>query len=110
MKKYGWITLLLVALTIIGILFFYNSNSKQNSNYSAERSKLNNINNTTYDNNTLSNNTTNNNTSTVENNLIPSETEIASYSTKIQNKKDKNRQGNITITCSSLNNTIVKAR
>ena len=42
-----------------------------------------------------------------ENNSQPSETEIASFTTKIYTK-DSNRQTNISITCSSLNNTTVE--
>lgn len=109
MKKYGWIILLIVTLIIGGIVYFYTSDSKPNSNYSAERSSLNNSANTNTNNisNSTKNNVSNNNSSSE--NRIPAETQIASFSTKIKNKKDTNRQGNITITCNALNNTIVKA-
>lgn len=111
MKKNAWIILLVAVLIIGGIVYFYKSKSKSNSNYSAEKSSLNNISNTT---NNISNFTNNTSYSTLNNTTINNvqktvEKEIASFSTKIQNKKDLNRQGNITITCSSLNNTIVKA-
>lgn len=107
MKKYGWIILLVIVLTIGAIIYFYSSNSKSNSNYSAERSNLNNVNNATTNNTskTDSNNVTN--STTEDTPPIPFEQEIASFSTKIKNKRDSNRQGNITITCSALNNTTV---
>ena len=38
------------------------------------------------------------------------ETDIASFSTKIYTPNDEARQNNITLTCSKLNGTIVKAR
>lgn len=104
MKKYGWIIFCVVALAIVGIVYFYISSSKQNSNYSAERTNLNNTNNVNTT-NSISNTSENNSTAPIE--PTPSEIELASFSTKIKNKKDTNRQGNITITCSSLNNTIV---
>lgn len=107
MKKNLWILLLLVVLIAGGILFFYKSQNNSNSSYSAEKSSLNNTSNTaTYTNSTSNNLITNNLTNSSTKTTI--EKEIASYSTKIQNRKDKNRQGNITITCSALNNTIVK--
>lgn len=110
MKKYTWIILLLVIGVVVGIVYFYNSTSKQNSNYSAERSSFNNVSNIDNSIDSVNNisNSTSNNTSinTPQTNI---EREIASFSTKIKNKKDSNRQGNITITCTALNNTIVKS-
>ena len=102
MKKYLWI-LLIGVLAVSGFVYFYNSKLDSNSNYSAERSSLNNSTNNT--NNSFSNSSLNN-TST-NNTKITVEKEIASFSTKIKNKKDTNRQGNISITCSALNNTTV---
>ena len=107
MKKYGWIILLILSIVLGGIIYFYSSNSKQNSNYSAERTNLNNTNNTTISDNTTSNSSLN--TLSTPHPQTTVEKEIASFYTKIQNKKDSNRQGNITITCSVLNNTIVKS-
>ena len=110
MKKYAWIIILIAILIIGGIFYFYKSNSKPNSYYSAEKSGLNdnvadNSANTDTNNtsNSVLNNTSGNTTKTT------TEKEIASYSTKIKNQKDSNRQGNITITCLALNNTVVKA-
>lgn len=110
MKKYWWIALILVICIIVGIAFFiYKNNSNNTPNYSAEKTDFN----TTFNN--TSNNTSNTTLTNTFDNAIytpkPSsivEKEIASFSTKIQNKKDSNRQGNITITCSALTNTIVK--
>lgn len=104
MKKYGWIILLAIVLAIGGIIYFYNSNQKANFNYIAEKTNLNNITNT---------HTENNNSNTTSNNInenrtqITVEKELSTFSTKIQNKRDSNRQGNITITCSALTNTTV---
>lgn len=95
MKKYAWTILLIVAFGVAGFIYFYNSNSKSDSNYSAERSSSNNNTNTN-----INTNSDNNTSTTVE-------AEIASYSTQIKNKRDTNRQGNISITCSVLNNTTV---
>lgn len=104
MKKYLWFFLLIGILAVGGTIYFYNSNSKSGSNYNAEKSNFNNISNTNTQSDFNTSNPIYNHTkkTTVEK-------EIASYSTKIQNKKDKNRQSNITITCSSLNDTIVKS-
>lgn len=102
MKKYLWIILLVVALIIGVVVYFYVSGSKPNSNYSAKRSGFNNVSNDNNISNSILNNTT------IDNKPTEVEQEIASYSTKIKNKKDLNRQGNITITCNTLNNTIVK--
>ena len=122
MKKYWWIILILAIAIIGGTVFFvYNNKSNNKPNYSAERSGYNatqnNTSDTSLNNNTSSDNFLNNTSNTsFENNTntninkTPSiiEQEIASFSTKITNKKDTNRQGNISITCSALNNTIVK--
>ena len=98
MKKYLWIIFLILLGIISVIVYLYSSNSKQNYDYSAEKS--NSVNFT---------NSTKNNISTA----IPktsAESELSIYSTVIENQKDYNRQGNISITCSVLNNTIVKPR
>ena len=92
MKKYAWLAILVVILIVGAIIYFYFSNSNSNSNYSAQRSSSNT--------NTDSNVTKNNQPTIVEK-------EVASYSTEIKNKKDGNRQGNITLTCSSLYNASI---
>lgn len=121
MKKSVWIMVLVAILIVGGIVYFYKSKNNSGSNYSAEKSSLNKVSNTTNSTNNTSNSISNNTSNSTSNNVATNNTtnstitkttvekEIASYSTKIQNKKDTNRQGNITITCSSLNNTIVKA-
>mgnify|MGYP001030746298 CR=1 FL=1 len=109
--------LFLILLIIIGIcvgfyLFFRNKNSNDN-NYTASKSSVN-------EQNTLSNNSSNNidqNCINTNKNIInitknstgdeiKSEEEIASFSTKIYDT-DPNRQNNISITCNTLNDTIV---
>ena len=105
MKKYLWIIFIVVTLIVGGFLFFHFSKERFNftAPYTAEKS----IYNTSYDNNS-SNNAITDNTSSTEPPKKTVEKEISTFSTKIQNKKDSNRQGNITITCSALTNTIVK--
>lgn len=97
---------------LILILFFSfclsgcsNNNSvntqETNNNYSVSRAL------------TTDNTTNVNTTNTSENNKINNtntETEIASFSTKIYTPNDKARQNNIKLTCSNLNETIVKSR
>ena len=102
MKKYSWIILLVLIGSIGGIVYLYSSNSKQNSDYSVEKCNLNSnsVN--------FTNSTTNNISTTIP--KTPVENELSIYSTIIENQKDSNRQGNISITCSALNNTIVKPR
>lgn len=117
-----WIILAIILIICIGIgiyLFFKNKNSN-NSNYSAsktsanEQQSNNNVNH--FSNNSISNNVENssnnivNNTSsntTAENETQKKEEILSSFSTKIYNK-DSARQNNVSITCSNLNNTIVK--
>mgnify|MGYP003308814168 CR=1 FL=1 len=112
MKKYWWIVLLLFLGILGGFVFLaYTNNSTNKPNYSAEKSNFNTMQNNTSTNLSNSNSTLNTNLNSNTNiNKIPTvtEKEIATYSTKITNKKDSNRQGNISITCSALNNTIVE--
>ena len=98
MKKYSWIILLVTLCAISVIIYLYSSNSKQKSDYSAEKS--NSVN--------FTNSTTNNISTVIP--KTPVENELSIYSTIIKNQRDSNRQGNISITCSALNNTIVKPR
>lgn len=120
--------IILFILILIGILSFFvykyfinNNSNSRNNNYSS--SKLISTNNTntnieSTNNNTLNNsfnNTINNYTNTSNLNTNneqanppqPKEEEISSFTTKIYTK-DSERQNNISITCSSLNDTIVK--
>lgn len=119
--------IILFILILIGILSFFvykyftnNNRNSSNNNYSSSKlSSTNNSNaNNESTNNTLnnnSNNTINNSTSTTnlntnneqDNPLQPKEEEISSFTTKIYTK-DSERQNNISITCSSLNDTVIK--
>lgn len=117
-----WIILAIILMICIGIsiyIFFKNKNSN-NSNYSASKTSANeqqsNNNANHSSNNSISNNVENssnnivNGTSsntTAENETQKKEEILSSFSTKIYNK-DSARQNNVSITCSNLNNTIVK--
>ena len=115
LKNKLWIFLIL--LIIIGVcagfyLFFRNNNSN-NNNYTASKSSTNeqntNINNSSNgieENNINSNKNIINITETSTGDEIKSEEEISSFATKIYDT-DPNRQNNISITCKSLNDTIV---
>lgn len=100
MKK--WIVIIaiiLVTLVGIGIYYYLNNNTNNNSNYEAER--------TSTENNTEQNNTNQEDDQKQEQPTqhTPTEAEeISSFSTKIFTK-DSSRQNNITITCSTLNDT-----
>ncbi len=137
-KKYFIIIIILIVLIGVAIYLFYknsNKNIQNNSTYNTSKleyidnsentNNMNNINSSNSENQSDQNiNTQENNTNTsttspentesnnIENNNSknnPSkETEIASFSTKIYTK-DNERQNNISITCSTLNNTIVKS-
>ncbi len=134
-KIWFWVILIVVICIGIGIYFFFKNKNSSDSNYSASKISANEQQNNT--DNTFSENSENNvvNNSSTENNEIennssasntqsevqpssgtqpPSETQtqkkeevLASFSTKIYNK-DSARQNNISITCSTLNNTIIK--
>lgn len=116
MKKYWWIVFLFILVIIGGIAFFvYTNNSAIKPQYSVEKTEYNttqnNISNNSQNNYTTLNTNLNNspeNATNISKSSTVSEKEIATYSTKITNKKDTNRQGNISITCSALNNTIVE--
>ncbi len=133
MNKKNWIiAILIVFLLVVGGLYFYfsnNSNDKVSKNnkensYEANKTASNssndtnkeNINNDTSKNssndtdiNTANNTAINSNSSNEEKPQPPKavEEQIATFSTKIYTK-DEARQNNISITCKSLNNTIVK--
>lgn len=126
-KKYVY--LIIVALiAIIGMIaFLYNSyrnipNNHENDPYNSTRTSQetnntdsntfeNTINNTSTENNKSEENENQNNTekNTTKEEIVPAtkETEIASFTTKIYTK-DSGRQKNITLACSSLNDTLVE--
>ena len=109
MKKYIWLFIILCILVAGGFIFYFLSNKKDNSGngYNASKSGSNiSINHDENANNVDDNSNVSKN--------VPSpvsfvEQEVASYSTVIKNKKDSNRQQNITLTCSSLNGAEIKA-
>ena len=125
-KKYIFL-ILLVIIGILGFMYFYTKNTPNKTNtqnYNAERTSQNTIDNTLQnsivkDNNTSENNTKNNTeqNTIIKNELLkddentskkPSiETEIASFTTKIYTK-ESGRQNNISIACSTLNDTSVE--
>ena len=117
MKNKYVIFILLIFSIIIGIgIYFYNQSPKDTNSYEATRTA---INNTSFENNTTANENTNELktenttpetqiTSPPKENKEPIETEISSYTSKIRQQKDSDRQKNITLACSSLNDTIVE--
>lgn len=113
MKSKYWIIILLilVVLGIVGFMWFGSTKNGNNSqDYTAERTKT-----------VVKNNTSNTNTSktlddkddkhTVKSegkkDTPPKETEISTFSTPIVTQ-DAARQNNVSITCSTLNDTVVK--
>ena len=118
LKNKLWIILVIFIVICIGIgiYFFSKKNNSNQSDYSAQKTATNQENsseNTSDNNNT--NNSVKNNTNSA-NTIIVSQTStenkpkteelISSFSTKIYTK-DSARQNNISITCSTLNETIV---
>ena len=113
MKKYVFLIILVIG-SIIGFMYFYTRNNKTTQpNYNAERTSQNITNETnTIENviNEISNNTANNEEKSEEEpkkDEHKKETEIASFTTKIYTK-DSGRQNNLTLACSTLNNTTVE--
>ena len=119
MKKIVFV-LFIIFIGIICITIFFklkglkkqesNYNSKQlssseNSFNTAENSQIENNNNLS-DNNSTDNNSSNNSNNNSYSPNIQKETLISEFKTKIYTK-DKERQNNINITCSTLNNTYV---
>lgn len=108
MKKYFLFIIIAFVLVVGGLLFYFmNKNNTPSTNYNYARTEYNISLNTNTSSNTSSNTFTNNTQSSKP--ATFTEEQIASYSTKIQNKRDSNRQQNISITCSALNGTEVKA-
>ena len=130
------IALLIILCIGIGIYFFLKNSNSNNSNYQASKISNNNSitnNNSISDNNNndnvnnnsiLNNNENNASNNNIENTNSETNSEtnstqnstdeaqkkeeaIASFTTKIYNKESE-RQNNVSITCSTLNNTIVE--
>lgn len=122
MKKYVFLIILVIG-SIIGFMYFYTrNNTTTQPNYNAERTSQNMTNETNTTENVLneiSNNTANNEENQTQKNeekkpeeepkkaKPKKETEIASFTTKIYTK-DSGRQNNLTLACSTLNNTTVE--
>lgn len=107
------ILLILISGIAIGAFYFFNtqnnSTSEEHDNYEATRTSTNeNVDNNSSNTNKSEQQTENSDIATTDKNQSPpTETTISTFSTKIYTK-DSARQNNINITCSSLNNTIVK--
>lgn len=121
-KKYVFLIIFVIA-SIIGFIYFYTKNNTTiQPKYSAERTSQNITNETNKTENVineLSTNTANDEENQTQKNdekktveepkkdESKKETEIASFTTKIYTK-DSGRQNNLTLACSSLNDTIVE--
>ena len=109
MKYRNWIIVLVIIGIFLGVgvyFIFYSlgKNQNQDSNYQAERTKADvSLNNTIEE--EKKEEEKNKENKEVEKQEL--ETEIASFSTKILTK-DNSRQKNISITCNTLNDTIVE--
>lgn len=127
MKSKSILIIIIATIIIGGIAYYlYNTNRSQKSqnfssynssktgiNETPQNTQNNSINKNQADENTIANETSenNNNPITPEQSQAQetpkTETEIASFSTKIYSK-DSERQNNVSITCSKLNDTIVE--
>ena len=107
---------IIIGFILIGCVlgfYFYKRNTSANSNnsnlnnfpYNSTRVSANDNSKAPSDNSSRFQNTSNENNS--EQSASPIETEIASFTTKIYTK-DSDRQNNISITCSSLNDTTIE--
>ena len=122
-KKYVFLIILVIA-SIVGFMYFFTrNNTTTQSKYSAERTSQNITNSTENIINEISNNTSDNEDNQTQKNeekkpedepkkdeqkdKSKKETEIASFTTKIYTK-DSGRQNNLTLACSTLNNTTIE--
>ena len=117
-KKYIFLIILVIG-SIIGFMYFYTrNNTTTQPKYNAERTSQNitNETNTTENvineiSNTVANNDENQKSKKSEEEIKKDEpkkeTEIASFTTKIYTK-DSGRQNNLTLACSTLNNTTIE--
>ena len=100
-----FLVFLFIIGAVLGIYLFntkYN-NTNENSNYNAPRTS----NNDKQTANQLSEDSLSKSNPNAEENETPIETQIAEFTTKIYTK-DKERQNNLSITCSTLNDTYVE--
>lgn len=120
LKKNNLIITILFILGGIALGFFYFFYTQNSGNYTENSNNYEATRTASKDNNTENNSNENTNNDSNEDNkksenenipaetpAPPTETNIATFSTKIYTK-DSARQNNINITCSSLNDTIVK--
>lgn len=110
-KNYIFLFITIIAIVVGILIFIYNSNNSQNkefSNYNSSRTSQN-IDNTDINKNQSDSENTNSNENKSDSSSEKQikETEISSFTTKIYTK-DSDRQNNITIACSTLNDTIVE--
>ena len=100
-----FLVFLFIIGAVIGIYLFSTKykNTNENSNYNATRTS----NNNEQQANQFSEDSSSKSNSNTEENKTPIETQIADFTTKIYTK-DKERQNNISITCSTLNDTYVE--
>lgn len=112
-KNKLWIILIIVILIGIGIAIYFftkNKNNDNNSNqdsYTSSRTSANENNNTQNNtNNESEKNKIEISQNETTNNTPRKEEQLSTFSTKIYNK-ESSRQNNVTITCSTLNETIV---
>ena len=113
-KKTIIFIIVLIGLVILAIFIyhhFFNTNSNQNNNYNGSKLNSNNAVNYNTSYNEYNNNSNSINNESITNNIevqppISKEEEISTFTTKIYTK-DPERQNNISITCSTLNDTIV---
>lgn len=128
-KNKKFILIFIVLLTVVAgvgvYLFFNNTNKNNSSDYSASKTFVNEqqnndflYNNSIENNNQNSSNISNenkiignNNSEAAENSVVTEpakqEVQIATFTTKIYNKESE-RQNNISITCSQLNDVVIK--
>ena len=107
-KSIVLIVILVLAIIGAGIFFYFRYTNSNSSNYEASKTSTNSNENTTQGKNDENANNSRTANTTNDSPKQPVETQISSFSTKIYTK-DSARQNNLQITCSTLNNTTVKA-
>ena len=107
-KSIVLIVILVLAIIGAGVFFYFRYNNSNNSNYEASKTSTNSNQNTNENSNQTENSENSGSNVVEEKPKQPVETQISTFSTKIYTK-DSSRQNNLQITCSTLNNTTVKA-
>lgn len=111
LKNKWWIILIIIIVICIFVGIYYLTKKNNNSNNNVNRENTYVSNKTSTSNQSSKNNSQRDNTENSQNQILntPEKEEIiSSFSTKIYSK-DSARQNNITITCSTLNNTVVNS-